>query len=448
MTWPAVAAPGSVAAVAAVALSSGRRETHVLDRVEAFLSRFVAYPSEATRVATVLWAAHTHAVDCFEHTPRLAYLSPEPGSGKTRALEVLELVTPNPLHAVNATPAYIFRKIADVENRPTILFDEADTVFGPRSAKDNEELRGVLNAGHARGAVAGRCVVRGKTVETEELPAYAAVALAGLGDLPDTVMTRCVVVRMRRRAPHEVVEPYRRRQHGHEGELLREALAEWAREVGDDLTDAWPDLPGVISDRAADVWEPLLAIADAAGGEWPQRARQAAVDLVAQAAERPATLGVRLLGDLREIFDRHGADQLPTDTILEDLHQLDESPWADLRGKPLDARGLSRRLREYVRADGTAIKPVVIRVGDATPRGYRRDDLLDAWTRYLPPPPPDSATSATAQQDDAPGPADVLERFAALIPPEQRGPCVSCGGTTRRYGPDANPRCGFCQEVA
>ena len=254
-------------------------------------------------------------------------------SGKTRALEILELLTPNPLHAVNATPAYLFRKIADTDNRPTILFDEADTVFDPRSAKDNEDLRGVLNAGHARGAMAGRCVVRGKAVETEELPAFAAVALAGLGDLPDTVMTRAVVVRMRRRAPHEHVEPYRRRQHGHDGEMLKEALAEWVREVEGDLRDVWPDLPESVTDRAADVWEPLIANADAAGGAWPSRARQAAVVLLTQAAERPATLGVRLLANLRDVFTARGADQLPTDTILEDLVGLDESPWADLRGQ-------------------------------------------------------------------------------------------------------------------
>jgi hypothetical protein len=396
-TWPTVTAPGSVAAVADVALPSGDREgAQVLDRVETFLARFVAYPSEAAKVATVLWTAHAHALDCFEHTPRLAFLSPEPGSGKTRALEILELLTPNPLHAVNATPAYLFRKIADTDNRPTILFDEADTVFGPRSAKDNEDLRGVLNAGHARGAVAGRCVVRGKTVETEELPAYCAVALAGLGDLPDTVMSRSVIVRMRRRAAHERIEPYRRRQHGHDGEMLREALAEWVRAVSDDLTDVWPDLPDEITDRTADVWEPLLAIADAAGGAWPNRARTAALEMVALAADRPATLGVRLLADLRDIFDRHGADQLPTDTLLEDLHRLDESPWADLRGKPLDSRGLSRRLREYQAGDGQPIKPTVIRLGDTTPRGYRRQDLHDAWSRYLPPPPDGSATSATS----------------------------------------------------
>ena len=107
---------------------------------------------------------------------------------------------PRPVEAVNTTPAYLFRKVSDPDGPPTILFDEIDTVFGPK-AKDNEEIRGMLNAGHRRGAVAGRCVVKGKMVETEELPAYCAVALAGLGDLPDTILTRSVVIRMRRRAP-------------------------------------------------------------------------------------------------------------------------------------------------------------------------------------------------------------------------------------------------------
>ena len=98
---------------------------------------------------------------------------------------------PSPIHAVNCSPAYLFRKVSDPNGRPTILYDEIDTVFGPK-AKDNEDIRGMLNAGHRKGAMAGRCVMRGKTVETEELPAYCAVAFAGLDDLPDTIMTRCV----------------------------------------------------------------------------------------------------------------------------------------------------------------------------------------------------------------------------------------------------------------
>jgi len=192
----------------------------LLDAVETFVGRFVAYPSAHARLAHVLWIAHTHFMDSWESTPRIAFLSPEPGSGKSRCLEVTEPLVPRPVHAVNTTPAYLFRKVSDEAGPPTILYDEIDTVFGPK-AKDNEDIRGMLNAGHRKGAVAGRCVVRGKIVETEELPAYCAVALAGLNDLPDTIMSRSIVVRMRRRAPNEKVEPWRLR--------INAPQAKWSR---------------------------------------------------------------------------------------------------------------------------------------------------------------------------------------------------------------------------
>lgn len=210
----------------------------VLNRVESYVSRFVAYPSEHARVAHVLWISHTHRMDSWESTPRIAFLSPEPGSGKSRALEVTEPLVPRPVHAVNTTPAYLFRKVSDPDGTPTILFDEIDTVFGPK-AKENEEVRGLLNAGHRRGAVAGRCLVSGKVVMTEELPAYCAVALAGLDDLPDTLMSRCdmtpsVVIRTvgitalggcsrqtsRRAQPH-ASPPHRRSSPYHGSSLLR-----------------------------------------------------------------------------------------------------------------------------------------------------------------------------------------------------------------------------------
>ncbi len=125
----------------------------ILDDVHAFLGRFVAYPSDDAQVAHTLWIAHTHLMDAWESTPRIAFLSPEPGSGKTRALEVSELLVPNPVEAVNVSPAYLFRQVSDGSGPPTVLFDEVDTVFGAR-AKDSEDVRGLLNAGHRRGAVA------------------------------------------------------------------------------------------------------------------------------------------------------------------------------------------------------------------------------------------------------------------------------------------------------
>ena len=364
--------------VAHVADLLGDREPGhaLLDAVEAFLGAYVAYPSEHARVAHVLWIAHSHAMDAWESTPRIAFLSPEPASGKTRALEVTELLVPRPVEAINVTAPYLFRKVDDPDGAPTILFDEIDTVFGPK-AREHEDIRGLLNAGHRKGAVAGRCVVRGKSVETVEYPAYCAVAMAGLGDLPDTILTRSVVVRMRRRARSETVEPFRRRLAIAAGHALRDRLAAWSVDLRLHASDGWPAMPEGVEDRDADVWEALLAVADAAGGTWPSRARDAATAFVGASQESTPSLGIRLLADLRTVFgDR---DAMSTEAILTALRELEEAPWAEIAaGKPLNARGLSRRLGSY------GIKPSTIRVGDKTPRGYAREHLADAWARYLP----------------------------------------------------------------
>jgi phage/plasmid primase-like uncharacterized protein len=176
------------AAVADTGASLPIDAAKLLDDVHHFLGRFVAYPSEHAQVAHALWIAHAHLMTAWENTPRIAFLSPEPGSGKTRALEITETLVPRPVQSVNASSAYLFRKISDPEGAPTILYDEIDTVFGQK-AKDNEELRGLFNAGHRRGATAGRCVKHGNVISTEEFPAYCALAMAGLGALPDTILT-------------------------------------------------------------------------------------------------------------------------------------------------------------------------------------------------------------------------------------------------------------------
>src|SRR5262245_62176167 len=354
------------------------RMSDLLDALHKFVGKFVVYPSAAAYDAHVLWIAHTHLMEAWESTPRLAFLSPEPASGKTRALEISELLVPNAVEAVNVTPAYLFRKVGDDEAKPTILYDEIDTVFGPK-AKENEEIRGLLNAGHRRGAVAGRCVVRGKIVTTEEISAYCAVALAGIGWMPDTILTRSIIIRMCRRAPNEKVTPFRRRVHAPEGEALRGRLAAWAAKVVDAMAAARPKM-----------WEPLLAVADAAGGDWPQRARDAAVALVGAARDAEPSLGIRLLIDTKTVFDQTSADALPTTVILKALVDLPESPWGDLKGKAITDRSLARRLHQY------GIKPKVVRVGENTPRGYHRADFHDAWLRYCPC--GDTAEAQQAQQ--------------------------------------------------
>lgn len=402
------AAATSVTPVTPLSSADG---AELLDEVESFLARFVVYPSENARVAHALWIAHTWFMDQWDSTPRIAFLSPEPGSGKSRALEVMEHLVPRPVHCVNVSPAYLFRRVASEDGAPTLLYDEVDTVFGPK-AKDNEEIRGMLNAGHRRGATAGRCERRGDQIITLDYPAYCAVALAGLDDLPDTIMTRSVVIRMRRRAPTEQVQPWRARLNAPEAQALGEKLMAWSNHRQHSIR--WPEMPDGIEDRNADVWEALIAVADLAGGDWPERARVSAVSLVTSARQANGSMGVKLLRDLRRIFGDE--DRLSTDTILNRLIGLEDGPWADLRGKPLDARGLAQRLGRYSDSEHK-VGPRVMRDGSVTVRGYLRSDLVDAWRRYLPPDHPSAQMS------------DVTSETHVTNPPVQPvGPtCTLCG---------------------
>lgn len=361
----------------------------ILRDTDAFIRRFCVLPSDADHIAVTLWAAHAHMVEHFHTTPRLAFLSPEPGSGKTRVLEVLDLLVPLPMFVFSASVAAIFRTMAD--NNVTLLFDEVDAIFGKRGKDDhNEDLRALLNAGYKRGATIPRCV--GARHEVIRFDVFAPVALAGLGDLPDTIMTRSIIIRMRRRAPTERVEPFRHREHEHIGHGIRDRLAAWAETVGADAGAAWPKLPAGVEDRAAEVWEPLIAVADAAGGDWPQRARSACSAICATGESRGQSLGVRLLMDLRRVFG--DADALSTATIIEvltgkapvgrdadgDAIFLTDAPWSDLHGKPIDSRMLARMLGKYnVKADK------VRESGTSRPlQGYRRTALWDTWERYAP----------------------------------------------------------------
>lgn len=386
----------------------------ILDQVEKFLSRFVIYPSEHARTAHVLWIAHTWRMDLWDSTPRLAFMSAEPGSGKSRALEVTTELVPNPLHAIDVTPAYLLRKIGDEDGAPTVLYDEIDTVFGPKARDSSEDVRSLLNAGHRRGATAGRCIKMGSQIVPEEYAAYCAVALAGLkvDNLPDTIRTRAVVIRMRRRAASEKVTPWRQR----DGEALaapvRELLKSWTLSLPTSITD-WPTPPEGVEDRNADVWESLLWLANRAGGSWPRRAAEAAVYFVREAKETPATLGVLLLHDLRKVFDAHpDAAHLATADIVRELHGLDESPWAD-EDRPLDGRRLSALLRDY------EVRPRKIRTGATTARGYRREDLLDPWTRYLPPT-QDLGSTEQAEHPELPQDSNGL-----FVPPAPNVPGTS-----------------------
>lgn len=389
----------------------------LLDEIERFYGRFVAFPSDHARVAVVLWAAHTHLAECFDSTPRLVLSSPEKQSGKSRTLELLELTTVGAENLSDASAPFMFRRIG--VGSVTILLDECDAIWRRgKSDESAEALRSIVNAGHRKRATVGRVEMHGKKAELARFRVYAPVALAGIGScLPDTILDRAVIVAMRRRAPDEDVEQYRERTTAPEGEDLGSRLAGWAASVADKVGCPWPDMPTGVADRPADVWEPLLMVADLAGGDWPKRARAACVAFVTGAREDTTSVGVRLLADLRDVFGDETA--LSTQTILERLHAMDEAPWADWYGHLLNERDLAKLLRRYRTADETPIKSRTVRIGDSTPRGYRQQDLYDAWRRYLP---DGGATSATSATPLARAVADV----APVAQPREKETQQSC----------------------
>jgi hypothetical protein len=260
-----------------------------LSELSEFLEAYVAFPSPEARDAVALWVLHTHAIGAAATTPRLSIRSAEKQCGKSRLLEVLELVTARPVLAVNISVAALFRSIG--EPPPSILWDEVDALFRGGNDPGREDLRALLNSGYRRGASVLRMVGEGKKMEVRAFPTFAPVALAGIGNLPDTINDRSIVVELRRRLPGEKVRPFRRRTAEPEASALRDRLEVWAGENLAGLERARPNMPDGLSDRALDLWEPLLAIADAAGGSWPERARRAAVELAVKGHEELTTGG-------------------------------------------------------------------------------------------------------------------------------------------------------------
>jgi hypothetical protein len=405
----------------------------LLGELHAALSRYVILPSPEAADAVVLWIAATHGVQAWHCAPRLDVTSPVKRCGKSRLLDVIMVTCHDPLLTVNISPAALVRSISD--DPPTLLLDEADTVFGPKAADNHEDLRGIINAGHSRNRPYIRWDMLGR--KPEHCPTFAMAALAGIGSLPDTITDRAVVVKMRRRAPGETVDRWRERRDGEPMKDLGTRLGIWVRWHLGVLRDAEPDMP--VEDRAADTWEPLFAIADLAGGDWPKRAAAAALKLTAE-DDTDTTLGARLLADLREVFG--DADAMHGETILNALAKIPEAPWGDYFGKPLSHRDLAKLLKPY------GVSSVDVKVDGVNRKGYRRDHLHDSWTRYLPPAPGGSATCATSATAQVSEGAPVAGSGQQALPATSAMPLTSDVAQVAQVAdtPAESPTCRVCGE--
>lgn len=408
----------------------------LLDDLLATLKRYVVLPDQHSYVAVTLWIATTHALPAFECAPRLVATSPDKRCGKSRLLDIITATCHRSLATVNASTAAVFRSIGG-EHPPTLVIDEADTIFGSkRVAENNEDLRALLNAGHQRGRPVLRCV--GPDLTPKQFQTFAMAALAGIGRMPDTITDRAVNVRMRRRAQHEVVASFRSRRDGPLLAKMQKRLAAWAAHHLDALSMYEPDLP--VEDRAADTWEPLVAVADLAGEHWPATARSACSALVNEAdeTEEDQSLGVKLLGDVRQIFDERMSTFLPSADLITELRKFEESPWNDF---DLNPNKLARRLADF------GIKPGRNPAGSI--RGYSLETFSDAFARYLRQEP--SEPSETRPEQDKP--TDALEASDGSKRQEEKtrqgdGPAHATYLTHQTdsdvSAPTTNHTCQFC----
>lgn len=345
----------------------------IADLVEA-IRRYVVLPEHAY-VALGLWIVFTHAISSANVAPILAITSPVKRCGKSTVLAMLGRLVLRSLPSGNITAAALFRAVEAWA--PTLLIDEADTFIW-----NSDELRGVLNSGHTReSAFAIRTV--GDDHEPRKFSTWGAKAIALIGNLKDTLADRSIEVALRRKLPGERVEKLRHA----DPELFRTLARRCARFAADHaeaMRAARPSMPEGLHDRAQDNWEPLLAIADLAGGPWPRQARAAAKALSEGQEADTDNIRVQLLADIRKVFDSENCDRLRTIELITELLALEDRPWAEAnRGNPISARWLAARLRPF------GIVPGSKRKGEDTFKGYVRDQFADAFRRYLSPPSPE-----------------------------------------------------------
>ncbi len=385
----------------------------LLTMITTTIMRFIVCAKE-TAVAATLWIAMTWFIDELQVAPIAAITAPEKRCGKSLLLFVLKRLVRRALIASNVSPAALFRAVDAW--RPTLLIDEADTFV-----RDNDELRGLLNCGHTRDS-AFVIRVAGEDHTPTKFNAWGAKALAGIGRLADTLMDRSVNLELRRKLPHETVE---RLRHAEPGlfEALTSQLARFAEDYYEAVRSARPDIPSTLNDRAQDNWEPLLAIADVAGGPWPEMARQAAIKI--SGSENPQnTVGTELLTDIQEIFAQKKVDRISTANLIEALCADEERPWATYnRGRSISPRQVASRLKEYGIASRT------VRIGYDTPKGFLREQFEEAWARYLSPP-GNSATTPQAHVHAGLSVANDLPRCATATQKEtsKLSDYAGCGG--------------------
>ena len=285
----------------------------ILEEVRGFLSRYIVFSNEAQATAVTLWVAHTWALYAFDYTPYLHISSPVKECGKTILFECLKKLCPSSWLTISPTEAVLFRKIH--AHTPTFLLDETDSVFTDKIDPNKEGIRTALNAGYKRGETVSRC--HGQSHELKEFSVFCPKAFAGIGNIPETIASRSIKIPLVRRRKSQSIEKFRDRDVEQAAKPIVEALKGWSNDkrVITLLQDARPEMPPGLGDRSEDICEPLFAIADMAGGDWPSLARKALVQLRAKGDTDEEETKIQLLLAIREIFQTWKPDHSQRDLL-------------------------------------------------------------------------------------------------------------------------------------
>ena len=355
---------------------------HPLDRIDHFIRRFLILPNESDYTIVSLWIAHTYFTHKIKTTPRLAIISPEYGCGKSRVLEVLESLTFKGEKLDHHTRSYLMRTVdlirEEFSRSPTLLIDEIDSVFR-KNSEEGEATRAFANTGYRATGFYG--ITEGDSKKTPtKFKTFAPMALAGKGEvLPESVMTRAVIIRLQRRMGNEYIEDFLTDLVAFEAEELSEELLNWSDYRAQDISTLNPDLP--VRDRDREVWLPLFIVAHLAGEEWIKRAEIALANIQEAKSDNTLPRERELLSDLWKIFQRQDKDKIKSAAIILALIEMPDSEWDTYNfGKPINERALAKKLRTY------GIKPAQMRfeTGQGA-KGYYRSEVESAVKRYLEP---------------------------------------------------------------
>jgi len=343
----------------------------VIAGVESFIRRFCVLPDSAY-LPLALWIFTTYVADAFDCFPYIALLSPAKRCGKTRVLEVLELLCSKPWRGTSPTSAALYRMMGE---SPTLLLDEVETLRGKNVSETQLAILAVLNAGHRKGATIPRC--DGPKNEVRHFPVYGPKAFAAIGGLPDTLADRSIIIAMQRKASTQAVERFLFSKARALATPIAAALEALAIAERDEVEAAYAGMPdlGFLVDRDADLWMPLFAICAVVSPERTAELKECALTLTGAKASDDAedSLPLKLLGDIRACWP-DGAANVSTTVLLERLKGIEDSPWSEF---DLSARKLAKYLRPF------GVERRQIRVGTLTGKGYIFEQLEAAFSRYL-----------------------------------------------------------------